>query len=250
MVDFSVTTTTIGVVALIWLPALLRLLSLTGGRVKAAGVEASASGLLGSTDDFISDLTNIRTVTEEAVMQTPQADEKLTAVAEQVEQMAAQYLGTIDAVTDESVVRLAESYKKLRSSMEPGTERTVEMTRIVNEARVRAGADPERAKRLGSLLVRSKEQGQRIVGLAFLQEAPAPSSFEDLLTLVRDSATAFEMFHALLALKSLAPDLGRRERSTAAEILRAEAGDPRGVGVMDDPNLPSLINDVIGVLGG
>jgi hypothetical protein len=57
-------TVAIAAIALIWLPALLRLLSLTGGTFKAGGVEASASGLLGAPEDLIDRLVNIRTGAE------------------------------------------------------------------------------------------------------------------------------------------------------------------------------------------
>jgi hypothetical protein len=49
-----------------WLPALLRLLSLTGGRFKGAGVEVASGGLLGTPEDPIGDLTSLRTDAEEA----------------------------------------------------------------------------------------------------------------------------------------------------------------------------------------
>jgi hypothetical protein len=48
--------------ALIWLPVLLRLLILTGGTFKAAGVEAAAPGLLGS-DELVNLLTRAKAVT-------------------------------------------------------------------------------------------------------------------------------------------------------------------------------------------
>jgi hypothetical protein len=246
-VSFSVGTTTVAVVALIWLPALLRLLSLTGGRVKAAGLEASAKGLLGSPEDLIIGLADIRAGAEEAKRQAPEAAKPLQGVTEQIDQIAA-HLGAEEAITEDAITRLAGRYKDLRASMNPGDERTFEMTRVVNEAQVRAAADPDTAKRLGPSLIRSEDQGERIVGLAFLQEAPANSAFHDVLALVRESATAFEMFHALLALEELAPLLRSRERREAIETLRAEKEDPRQVGVMNDSNLPSLIDVVIGAL--
>ena len=245
-VTFSVGATTVGVIALIWLPALLRLLVLTGGRVRAAGVEASSEGLLKS--ELIERLTNIRTATEEAGRQAPEAEERLKGVAVQVDQMAAEFLSGASPITDEDVRRLALEYEQIRASMESGDERTVAMTRVVNEARVRAAGDPAEARQLGRVLIRADRQGERIVGLAFTQEAPTRQAFDDVLALVLQSETAFEMYHALLALEQLAPQLTHKERKQAIDGLLKEKKDPRGVGVMQDNYLPALIDHNLSVL--
>ena len=51
-VHFDVSTTTIGLVALIWLPALIGVIGVAGGRFKAAGIEASSGGLMGNSDEL------------------------------------------------------------------------------------------------------------------------------------------------------------------------------------------------------
>jgi hypothetical protein len=244
-VSFAVTTTTVGIFALIWLPALIRLLALTGGRIKAAGVEATTGGLIGSSEDLIQGLTGARTAAEQAQLNMPEVHETLEKVTAKIDQIAEQFVVAGEAIPDAAVARLARRYEELRASLPPGDERTVAMTEIVNEARVRASADRERARNLGVLLIRSRSDGQRIVGLAFLQEAPSVDAFDDVLGLVTSSATAFEMFHALAALRSLIPELSPDRRRQAVEALRTEEADPRGVGVMDDSNLPRLIDLVI-----
>jgi hypothetical protein len=247
-VSFGVGTSSIVIFALIWLPVLLHLLVLTGGRIKAGEVEVSSGGLIGSTEDLIAGLTNVRTAAEEAELQTPGVEQTLKAVTEKIDQIAAEFVISADAIPDDAVVRLARRYEELRKTLEPGDKRTIEMTRVVNEARVRASADRERACNLGQLLIRSRGQGQRLVGLAFLQESSVGDAFDDVLGLIRSSATAFEMFHALLALKGLVSGLSRVERDSAIETLKAEMQDPRGVGVLEDQNLPSLIEAVISAL--
>jgi hypothetical protein len=47
-VHFQVTAITLDALALIWLPALLRLLLLTGARFKGAGIELASGGLFGA----------------------------------------------------------------------------------------------------------------------------------------------------------------------------------------------------------
>lgn len=244
-IDINVDSATVGIVALIWLPALLRLLSLTGGKVKAAGVEASSGGLLGSPEDLIEDLTEIRTGAEEAGRRAPEVNQAMEQVRRQVDEMASDYLSASDAVTMESSLRLADQYEQIRSTMPPGNERTARMTRVVNEARVRAGANRDAARRLAKTQVRSEREGERLVALAMLQEAPTRWAVEDILLRISGSSTAFEMYHALLALREAAAAMSVDEIDRAIAVLTTEKSDPRGVGVMADANLPQLIEEVL-----
>lgn len=249
-IDFAVSGITLGALALIWLPALLRLLALTGGRLKAAGVEASSAGLFGSPEDLIDRLASIRTVTEEAERKAPEASEALRGVEIEVDQIASEYLGQAGAVNGPAIEALARAYEELREKLPPGDHRTNRMTQIVNEARVRAQADPAEAERRIPSLLRSKRSGERIVGLAFTQDAPTTRVYREVMELIRHSATAFEMYHALLALRQIAPRLEPDERARAVDILLAERQDPRGIGVDDDPYLPAMVDHLVDVLRG
>jgi hypothetical protein len=122
------------------------------------------------------------------------------------------------------------------------------MTRIVNEARVRAASAPGLAGQKGLKLLASPFQGDRIVGIALLQVAREIAGLGDLLRLVSGSATAFEMYHALLALQDLVLAMNSQQRAHTAEVLESELADPRGVGVLADPALPSLIRHAISEL--
>jgi hypothetical protein len=244
-IDINVDTATVGIVALVWLPALLRLLSLTGGKVKAAGVEASSGGLLGSPENLIEDLTEIRTGAEEAGRRSPEVDRAMEQMRQQIDEMASEYLGASDAVTEHSIERLAEEYEAIRATMPPGASRTTRMTRVVNEARVRAGANRDTARRLATPHLRSDREGQRLVALAMLQESPSSKAVDGILKLIAESSTAFEMFHALLALREAAPRMSAEELESAIVVLSTEKDDPRGVGVMADPNLPGLVDSVL-----
>ncbi|HEY6551648.1 MAG TPA: hypothetical protein VIY71_10665 [Solirubrobacterales bacterium] len=248
-IEFAVTVTTLGVIALLWLPSLLRAWSLAGGKLEAAGVAATSQGLLGSPEDLIDRLTGIKTtaekVTEKVKDQAPEAAAALRSLDQEVDQMATEYLVGVDAVSASAIRALGRQYERLRAVMPPGDIRTIEMTRVVNEARVRAEADPQTAARWGPQLIRSEDQGRRIVGLAFLQAAPVAETFSDLLHLIRNSATAFEMFHTLLALRESAPLLTQSQRDQAAEALLDELEeDPRGVDIAADSALPALIREV------
>jgi len=246
-VHFEVDAVTLGVMALIWLPALLRLLSLTGGTLKGAGMEVSSEGLMGSPEGLINDLTAIRTEAEQVTKQSPGVDaERLSReLQRQVDQMASEYLSAARAVDKEAIQRLSAEYEATRSRMPAGDVRTREMTRIVNEARVRASANRDAAARAAGELLRSEHEGERIIGLAFVQEAGGTHRMSDVLQRIENSTSAFEMFHALIALREIEPGLELHQTESAVQILKREKTDYRGVGVMQDAYLPSLIDDVI-----
>lgn len=237
----------VAALALIWLPALLRLLSLTGGHLKAAGVEASAGGLLGTSEELVRQLADIRAEAERVEQRAPQAGEIARDMRAAVDRLALDHLDR-SALRDDALDRLARLYEHARATLAPGDDRTRTMTKIVNEARLRAQAAPADAGRRGAQLVRSAAPGDRIVGLALLQESPAAAAYGDLIHLIEGSATAFELYHALLALEQLAPQLPLSQRTAAAAVLTAEQNDPRGVGVMDDAALPHVIARVLSTL--
>ena len=114
-VHVGVGTVTIGAIALIWLPALLRLLSLTGGSLKAAGVEASAGGLL-STDDLIDTLTTIRTGTEQ--LDQPSAEGRSHRDRPQGERRGQPDRRALpppkEAINDEALSAIARRYEEIR----------------------------------------------------------------------------------------------------------------------------------------
>jgi hypothetical protein len=219
-----------------------------GGEVRAAGVEASTGGLLAQPEQVITDLSSIRAQAEQLEFEHPSARGSARKVEAEVSRMAASYLRGVETLSGEAIAELARAYEETRASMEPGDARTERMTRIVNEARVRADGDPGAAGVTGLDLLRAPGEGDRIVGLALLQVAPDRAALDLILTRVTSSASAFEAYHALLALEALAPLLAASERARAIEALARERSDPRGVGVMRDRYLPQLIERVAGRL--
>jgi hypothetical protein len=196
---------------------------------------------------MISDLTVIRTGADEVSRHPPGVEtERLSrSIQRQVDEMASEYLSTARAVDEETIKRLAAEYEAVRSRMPSGEGRTIEMTRIVNEARVRASANGDAAARSAGELLNSSREGERIIGLAFVQEVGGSHRLGDILRRVMASASAFEMFHALIALREIEPELELHQSESAVAVLEKEKTDYRGVGVMNDANLPRLIDDVI-----
>ena len=241
-VEVTVEVGTIAIVALalIWLPAVIRLFSTTGGSMKGAGFEAATPGLVGP-------LTAIRTAVDQ--LKLADADPRSVAQAIEIEvgQIAAEYVPA-DQFSEAALEALARSYEQARTALAPGGARTLEMTRIVNEARVRARAAPDAARSHVLRLLGSSAPGDRIMGLALAQEVPTRDALPRILDLVSNSATAFEMYHALLALERLAPSLQETDRQKAIAVVEEAKADPRGVGTMSDRELPGLIVEAIEAL--
>ncbi len=235
-------------IGLIWLPTAVRFLILAGGSLKAAGVEAKTAGLLTSPDEFINDLANLRTTAEPIRDGT----DDLTAAARRIDtvidNMASRYLSADDVLSEEVLNREAREYERIRRTMSAGQERTTAMNRLVNEVRIRAAAAPAAASRYAQDSLRSARAGDRIVGLALVEGAPSADQFGDVLRVFSTSASAFEQYHSLLALKEIAPALSAVQRREAVTVLETEKTDPRGVGLMNDAYIPSWIDAVLDLI--
>ncbi|HKR67229.1 MAG TPA: hypothetical protein VJT16_00110 [Streptosporangiaceae bacterium] len=246
---FAVGAISLTAVALIWLPTAIRLLSLVGGSVKAAGVEASAIGILQSPDRLIEDLANLRTRTEELVQEVPDADQRVQGIGAEFDQIANRYLPSEETLPDEALYDLAREYERIRRDNPRGQSRTIAMNKLVNQVRIRAAASPMSARRKAPALLRSGRDGDRIVGLALAEGSPAAEFCDDLLRIFSSSVSAFEQYHSLLALSEIAPILSAEDRTRAISVLQREKSDPRGVGLMQDPYIPSWIDNVLSRLG-
>jgi hypothetical protein len=246
--QFTVSATSLIAIALIWLPTAIRLISLVGGSVKAGGVEASATGILQSPDKLIEDLANLRTSTEQLGREMPETGQKVRSIGAEVDQIATRYLPSEETLSDEVLDNLAREYERIRRDMPPGRSRTIAMNKLVNEVRIRAAASPASARRHSPALLRSGREGDRIVGLALTQGSPSTDYCDDLLRIFGTAASAFEQYHSLLALNEIAPILGPADRARAISVLEREKSDPRGVGLMKDPYIPSWIDAVLSKL--
>ena len=97
--------------------------------------------------------------------------------------------------------------------------------------------------------MRSDADGDRVVGLALLQQAPSADALTDVLRVFSSSRSAFEQYHAALAVKAVAPLLTEQQRQIAIDTLTREQSDPRSVGLNQDPFIPSAIASALKALG-
>jgi hypothetical protein len=243
----EVDTVTLAAIALIWLPAVLRLLSLTGGGFKAFGIEASTGGLA-NADALIVGLAQIRTEVAEVVRLAPSAAPQTQSVEAAVDRIASSFLSGIAAETSEALASNARRYETIRQTQPPSRDRTIAMNQLLNESRVRARAAPEQAGEIALRFVRSTADGERVVGLALLEQYPSAEALPDILRCIETSRSAFEQYHAVLTLEATVPLLGRNDRELAASVLQQELTDPRKLGVLNDPYIPDAIHSALRVL--
>jgi hypothetical protein len=231
-VEFRVTWITGLLFALVWLPALLRVISLVGGGLKTSAVEATTGGLLGLLGSLNPDAkrdvypTVIAALDKTGVTGEPQVRRLRTVLQEELPRPH----GDVHQLLDE----LAERYERLRSSLPPGDERTFFMTRIVVEARAAAGElhlpedDARRYFEAGT-------EGKRIIALAIAQADPSAVLFDIVSEAIANSRSAFEQFHALRALDEMLYTLSPMQRRQARALLEQQRA-PDGWITPEDPS--------------
>jgi hypothetical protein len=245
--SFRLSALTAGLLALIWLPTLLRLLIVSGGSIKTPAGEASTRGLM----DVLGTLTaETKRETIPSVLAALTSPEAFAGAGDRVaiRGMRRELSAELATATDggsarERLDRYAEAYEELRAGDAPGHDRTQRMTRITAEARALA-----RTKRLSCDEVRellaSGSDGERVIALSIAQDQPDKRLFDLVDAAIRDSRSAFEQYHALGAASEVLADLDPGQRVRLRETLTAIEADPRS-GVAADPGRSTLVDAML-----
>jgi hypothetical protein len=230
-VIFRLTPVTAALVALLWLPTLIRVWALGGGTVKTPAGEATFAGipldLLRELDVETrrEALTGLIAVADAVETQGARADapalrEVRTALEEDLAALAPNAKAAREQLTE-----FAGRYDALRNTA-AGTQRTWEMTKLIGAARALAPQANFKPHELAEML-NSNSQGHRIVMLAAIQAAPDRQMFELALEAIDKSRSAFEQWHALVAVEAMLDGLTPDERDKLREVLnRQRSGAP------------------------
>ena len=117
---------------------------------------------------------------------------------------------------------LARSYEQIRGALVSSPERTKRMDDIVDQARsVVRDAELRTSEIVDRLL--SEEAGNRVVGLAAVQETLHRDAFATVLAMATRPASPFEGYHALRAIESLLSVLDEHELDQLADALTDSA---------------------------
>lgn len=217
---FHVTAVTATLIALAWLPAVVKLMAFAGGGVKTPAIEATSPGLIKLLAESSAELQQIEPELPTAQRRTierirKQQEHELASLSESEEQ-ARQWLRD-----------LARQYEQVRETMRSSPERTSIMGRIVAQVRAfatQAGYTPREIV----ALFETGTAGNRIVALGTLQAIPYPECFSIVLQGISSSMSAHEQYHALRAAEAMLPKLKADQKSQLAEALRDQRSKGEG----------------------
>lgn len=197
----AVNGTTVGIVALFWLPPLIRVLALTGGRLKALGGEANLNGLLDASRPASTALA--------ALDLAANSDSK--PVLEQARALVRREIGGLSATAKavrERLAEIARAYETLRRSEAPTDERTLELEALLQEVGLLADAAQlapqeilEWFRRPPSQRQRRDLSGYRVVAIRLMASHPELEFVLPLLDAIEHRRSHFEQYHALQALE-------------------------------------------------
>jgi hypothetical protein len=248
-VELAMSTTTLVLLALIWLPALVRVIALSGGGFKTPAGEASTAGLLEILQSLDSEqkreaLPAVIAAVEQAETQVPHGQRGTAAgVRRQLEQELQRVEPAGPALA--SLRDIAASYEQLRRSMGSGGDRTLRMSRLVVQARAAASKGSISADELAQLF--AEGDGGRVIALAAWQVRPDLAGFDQTIDAVASSHSAFEQYHGLLVAQAIAPSLASDQRATLRATLERQLRDP-SVGLNADTSRRDLAEGILGRL--
>ena len=232
---FHVTAVTAAILALAWLPAIVRAIVLTGGTVKTPAGEANTRGLL--------DLLRLLSpgVKREVLPPLAAALDSVQVEAVSVEERAEARMARGDierelgrsidpvGVPAEILGQHARDYERLRAEFSAGSERTFRMGVLMSEVRAVAGVVGV-TRDLVTRLFESGREGDRIVALTLIEAQPLPECLPIVLDGISDSRSAFEQFQALRAAEELLPLLDKDARQLLGKVLAHGARTSTGRG--------------------
>ncbi len=238
-VVFGVKTVTAALVALVWLPSLLRIFGWAGVNLKTPVGEASSGGLAAVLErlspDARTDVLSTAAASLEEVQRTSrgthqvEAARALTAVRQEMVTSAEESRTPLQVKLGE----LAERYDALRASTPSGSTRTRQLAALVEQAQAAVKADTgDGGRYLDDVLPRfdGLRGGTRVMALAALQALPLPVGAEAAGEAVLHAESPFEQYQALRALESIVaahgPATGRPARAALEAALQGKATVP------------------------
>ena len=247
----AVSALTVALLALIWLPSLLRVLGVAGGGVKTPAGEAATPGLARLFDPIDPQTKRetfpvlLTALTSPGVLADSEERTQSEALRRDLELQLAAVMPVVGGIR-ETLDRYAREYEEIRRSMEPSRERTLRMTSLTAEVRAVARGRPPLTTDLRHMLG-AGDEGERIVALVVAQDQPNRGLFDEICGAILDSRSAFEQYHALAAAFEVLPVIDRPQRRTLAEVLRRALDDPDRA-IQDDTSRAQLVDALLGAL--
>ena len=210
--NFQVSNTTIIIFSLAWLPSLMRMVSILGISLKTPIVEAAIPGF-----------TDLGYYLGLAIAQQSREVNKITSpevkqeAEKQLEQVQKAYIDVLSTSPVEEINRLSEEYKFVRQYMQMGNERTLKMESLV--ARLHTLAPQANLSEDDvEYYLNSNDEGKRLAGLALVEARQDVNPFDQVLNIIKTPKSAFEQYHALLAMDKI-PLLTQNDKDRLKAVL-------------------------------
>jgi hypothetical protein len=215
---FQVTNTTAMFLALIWLPSVLKIVALTGGAVKTPAGEITGSSMMpmlqSLTGDTLGFLIEHTKLAEDVA--PPQQQLEMRQMRHEWQKAYASRVPSSEA--QKQIESLSQRYKELRSSLPPGAKRTFEMESITGRMRALAPEVNFSEEEVNNLL-KSHDQGKRLLGLSVTEWSGDPSYFYTVLNMINNSETAFEQTCALRSAQKMVLKLNTQQKQDLHSVL-------------------------------
>jgi hypothetical protein len=217
-VTFGASNITAILLAIMWLPTLLRVLALVGGGVKTSVGEATTSGLL---SQIIATFDTIES-------KLPDEDQRhVQEIRHTAEVELASQLPSSEASFQLEINSLAREYESIRKNMTSGYRRTQKMGEILAQARALASRAQFSSREIRRVF-EADTDGNRLVAIGFIQALLSVDCFDIVLLAIRKPRSPFEQYHALRAAESMLPllsnDLKKQLRDTLEYQRSGEEG--------------------------
>ncbi len=252
-VEFHVTSTTVLLLALAWLPALLAVVALAGGGVKTPAGEATTTGLLQVLQ--VLDVTARQAILPPLVAGLEQAEAVIRpGERDQIRTLRQAAEGELAALpmdaqaAQQELDRLGVAYDTVRAQEPSGGARRMHMSELVVRARALAVKAHLTEQELHERCVRFGEapSGERIVTLTLIEALHKRDCFPAVLGGIGSSRSAFEQYRALRVAQRLLQSLDGTQRAQLLQVIDEQRG-PGGYILAGSDRLP-LADQITGAI--
>jgi hypothetical protein len=216
--NFRITSTTVLILALIWLPPILRSIAVVGGGLKTGAGEANTPGLLKSLTDLLGVVDSAKDNLDDS--QKRQVEQ----ISQQAENQIAKSLAPDTDEARHQVLQIAQEYDSIRQKLQYGDYRTRKMNGLMTQVRAIATQANYSPKEIRTLYQSGKD-GERVTALSLLRARPDPACFDLALDAIAHSRSAYEQYIALRLASEMLELLDGTSKQKLVEAIQVQ-GQP------------------------
>ena len=233
--SFRISGVGIALLALAWLPVLIKLIGLTGIGLKTSGVEASTGGLLELLKALDPNAQRETLPSVIAALEVAEVENVAAAkpAAQELRRELQNQLASLPVLPKdvqqarEELMNYAKEYIQVRRDMSSGSGRTIRITALVSRMMALAKQCQFKPEEISELFEKEKE-GYRIAAIAMARASMDARNFDVIAKGISQSRSAFEQYQALRAAEEMLPNLNAEQRSQLKQLLIHERSGAAG----------------------